>query len=46
MLRTAAGKRLVRIAGTFEGRMDAALFHQPTKTIFIGGDRLLGIGSH
>jgi photosystem II stability/assembly factor-like uncharacterized protein len=44
LLRTVGGKRLAKIAGNYEGRMDAALFHPPSGTIFIGGDRLLSLG--
>lgn len=44
LLRTAGGERLVKIDTTLDGRIDAALFHAPSGTMFLGGDRLIRLG--
>ncbi|MGC4091025.1 MAG: YCF48-related protein [Polyangiaceae bacterium] len=39
------GERLARVRGSFEGRIDAALYHEPSKSVILGGDRLIRLGS-
>ncbi len=44
LLRTVGGRRLVAVDATLDGRIDAALFHAPSGSMFLGGDRLMRLG--
>jgi photosystem II stability/assembly factor-like uncharacterized protein len=44
LLRTVGGQQLVKVDSTLDGRIDAALFHAPSASMFLGGDRLIRLG--
>jgi photosystem II stability/assembly factor-like uncharacterized protein len=44
LLRTVDGARLATVVSTFDGRIDAALFHAPSGAMFLGGERLARLG--
>lgn len=39
------GNALARVRGSFEGRIDAALFHAPSRSLLLGGDRLIRVAA-
>ncbi|HWA75074.1 MAG TPA: YCF48-related protein [Polyangiaceae bacterium] len=45
LLRTVERERLAPVAGTFEGRIDTAFYHEPSRAMILGGERLLRIGA-
>jgi photosystem II stability/assembly factor-like uncharacterized protein len=44
LLRTVDGSRLAKVEANLDGRIDAALFHQPSGAMFLGGQRLIRLG--
>jgi len=46
LMRTTDNKTPRRVRGRFEGRFDQVLFHEPTRTMVIAGDRLLRLGGN